>query len=277
MSGMNSSLLYDATIILYAISLFGYFIDFLQNNRKVNRIAFWLLSIVWVMQTTSLVIRMIQTDRLPILSVVEGLYFYAWVLVTFSLVINRIFRVDFFVFFTNVLGFILMAMYLFAPANHVSNVVAQKLISELLIIHITIAILSYGAFTLSFIVSVMYVLQYNMLKRKKWNNRLRRLGDLSKLEQMGYFFNVAGVPLLLISLILGVIWAFLKIDYFRLTDAKVLGSFFVLAVYSVFLYLRTGKGLHGKPLVTYNLAAFLTLLINFFLFGSLSDFHIWYP
>ena len=49
---------------------------------------------------------MIKTGRFPVLTIFEGLYFYAWVLVTFSLVINRLLRVDFIVFFTNVIGFI---------------------------------------------------------------------------------------------------------------------------------------------------------------------------
>lgn len=277
MSGMKISLIYDITIIIYALSVFGYFIDFMMNNRKVNRVAFWLLSIVWSLQTTFLIIRMLQTDRPPILTVFEGLYFYAWVLITFSLVINRIFRVDFFVFFTNVLGFILMALHLFAPVEEVPTVMAEQLVSELLIIHITIAILSYGAFSLSFIISIMYMIQHNMLKKKKWGKRLQRLGDLSRLDRIGYIFNMIGVPMLLISLILGTIWGYISLDEFLWSDAKVIGSFLVLIVYSIYLYLRVGRGIQGKNIVLYNLAAFLVLLVNFFLFGSLSSFHIWYP
>ena len=66
-----------------------------------------------------------------------------------SLIINRLLRVDFTVFFTNVLGFMVMAIHTFAPVQIESQVLAQRLVSELLLIHITFAILSYGAFTLS--------------------------------------------------------------------------------------------------------------------------------
>lgn len=41
----------ELMIVLYALSVFLYFIDFLHHNRKANKIAFWLLSIVWVLQS----------------------------------------------------------------------------------------------------------------------------------------------------------------------------------------------------------------------------------
>src|SRR5690625_3209879 len=103
-----SGILYVVTIVLYSLSVFGYFIDFLTNNRKANKIAFWLLSIVWVLQTFFFITRALQYTRLPVITPFEGLFFYAWLLVSLSLLINRFFRIDFFVFFTNVVGFIMM-------------------------------------------------------------------------------------------------------------------------------------------------------------------------
>ncbi|MBS4191490.1 cytochrome c biogenesis protein CcsA [Bacillus sp. FJAT-49705] len=268
--------LHEVTVVLYALSVLLYFIDFLTSNRKANRIAFWLLAFVWVLQTMFLVLYMVKTGRFPVLTIFEGLYFYAWVLITLSLVINRVLRVDFIVFFTNVLGFIIMAIHTFAPIQYESHVMAEKLISELLLIHITVAILSYGAFSLSFVFSVLYLIQYDLLKRKKWGTRLLRLSDLSKLENMSYVLNVIGVPMLIISLILGTQWAYLKVPNMIWYDSKVLGSFVVLAVYGIFLYLKVGKGLAGKQLALWNIASFLIVLINFFLFGKLSSFHFWY-
>ncbi len=107
--------IYPVTIVLYSFSVLGYFIDFLQHNRKVNRMAFWLLSIVWVLQTVFFIIRALELERLPLLTPFEGLFFYAWLVVTLSLAINWFFRVDFLVFFTNVIGFSMMAFSLFHP------------------------------------------------------------------------------------------------------------------------------------------------------------------
>jgi HemX protein len=272
---MSLSRINELTIILYAICVLLYFIDFLNNNRKANRAAFWLLSIVWLLQTIFLFVRMFETGRFPVLNVFEGLYFYTWVLVTLSVVLNRFLKAEFIIFFTNVIGFIMMAIHTFAPAQYESAAVSSQLVSELLLIHITMAILSYGAFSLSFVFSILYTIQYNLLKKKKWGKRLLRLEDLSKLDHMSYVLNVIGVPMLLLSLILGVIWAYIKVAHFQWYDAKVLGSFMVLITYGIYLYIRIVKELQGKSVALLNIASFLVLLINFFLFGSLSRFHFW--
>ncbi|MEC2076808.1 cytochrome C assembly family protein [Metabacillus fastidiosus] len=265
----------EATIIIYALCVLLYFIDFLIHNRKVSKAAFWLLSIVWVFQTFFLFNRMYEIERFPVLNMFEGLYFYTWVLVTLSLVLNKFIKAEFIMFFTNVLGFIMMALHTFAPSQHESVAVSGQLVSELLFIHITMAILSYGAFSLSFVFSLLYMLQYNLLKKKKWGKRLRRLEDLSKLEHMSYVLNVMGVPMLLLSLILGIIWAYIKIPNFGWYDAKVIGSFIVLSTYSFYLYNRLVRELQGKAVAHWNIISFLVVLINFFLFGSLSNFHYW--
>jgi len=272
---LNEARLHELTVILYALSVLFYFIDFIHNNRKANRTAFWLLAFVWVLQTLFLTFRLIETGRFPVLTLLEGLYFYVWVLVTLSLIINRLLRVDFIVFFTNVLGFFIMSIHTFAPDQHGSQVIAGQLVSELLMIHITMAILSYGAFSLSSAFSLLYLLQHNLLKKKRWGKRLLRIEDLSKLDHMSYVLNVIGVPMLLLSLLLGVLWAYIKLEQFIWYDAKVLGSFSVLLAYSFYLYRRVVNGLQGKSISLLNVAAFLILLINFFLFGSLSRFHLW--
>jgi HemX protein len=268
--------LHELTVLVYALSVLLYFIDFLHNNRKANQVAFWLLAFVWGLQTTFFLIYVVKTGRFPILSVFEGLYFYTWVLVTLSLGINRLLRMDFIVFFTNILGFVIMAIHTFAPVQYNSEVIAQRLVSELLLIHITMAILSYGAFSLSFVFSLLYLIQYDLLKRKKWGKRLLRISDLSRLEHLSYVLNVIGVPMLLLGLILGMQWAFIKVPNMTIFDAKVIGSFIVLCTYSINLYLRVVKGLQGKSLALWNVAAFLIVLLNFFLFGKLSSFHFWY-
>ncbi|MDP4087498.1 MAG: cytochrome c biogenesis protein [Bacillota bacterium] len=267
--------LHEFTVVLYAFSVLLYFFDFIHHNRRANRIAFWLLALVWVLQTAFLFFYMVKTGRFPVLSIFEGLYFYAWVLITLSLGINHLLRVDFIVFFTNILGFIVMAIHTFAPVQYHSRIIGEKLVSELLLIHITMAILSYGAFSLSFVFSLLYLIQYDLLKRKKWGTRLKRLSDLTKLEFSSYVLAVIGVPMLILSLILGLQWAYIKVPTMPWYDSKVIGSFIVLAAYSIYLYLRIGRNLVGKSLALWNVGSFLIVLINFFLFGQLSSFHFW--
>lgn len=268
--------LHELTVIVYALSVLLYFFDFLHRNRKANQVAFWLLAFVWLLQTIFLFSYMLKVGRFPVLTVLEGLYFYVWVLITLSLGINRWLRVDFIVFFTNVIGFGFMVMHMFTPFRIESEVMSANLISEFLLIHITMAILSYGAFAISCVFSCLYLIQYDLLKKKKWGVRLIRIADLSMLEKMSYILNAIGVPLLLLSLILGTQWAYVKIPDLLWYDVKIVGSFIVLMIYSVFLYLKVKKGLQGRNLAVWNVASFLIVLINFFIFGKISSFHLWY-
>ncbi|OOP68460.1 cytochrome C assembly protein, partial [Heyndrickxia oleronia] len=172
MFDMVMSRLHEVMIVLYAISILLYFNDFQHQNQKANKLAYWLLAIVWSLQTIFLFMYVFRTGRFPVLSLFEGIYFYAWVLLTLSLIINKILRVDFTVFFTNIIGFIFMAIHTFAPVHTQSTAVSERLVSELLFIHITMAILSYAAFSFSFVFSSLYLLQYKLLKQKKWGHRL---------------------------------------------------------------------------------------------------------
>ncbi|OCA86558.1 cytochrome C assembly protein [Pradoshia sp. D12] len=276
MIDINLNRLQEITIILYGLSVLFYFIDFLQNNRKAHKAAFWFLSIVWLMQTIFLCLYMFEVGRFPVLTLFEGLYFYVWILITFSLILNRIIRTDFFMFFTNVIGFGLMVIHIFSTLESYSTAEAQtKVLSELSMIHITVAILSYAAFALSFVFSILYLIQYDLLKRKKWGKRLNRLGDLAKLEQLSYILVAIGVPLLLLSLILGLEWAYIIVSDINWYDSKILGSFACLIIYGIYLYLKVNNRIYGKSLAYWNIGSFLLVLVNFFFFGSISAFHVY--
>lgn len=268
--------LHELTVIVYAFSILLYFLDFLQSNRKAKKSAFWLLVFVWLLQSVFFMLYMFRTGRFPVLTIFEGLYFYIWVLITLSLVIHHFVKVEFIVFFINVIGFVLMVIHTFAPMQYQSETLAEKLISELLLIHITGAFLVYGIFAISAVFSVLYLIQYDLLKRKKWGPRLVRIADLAKLDHMSYVLNSIGVPLLFLSLILGSVWAYIKVPNLVWYDAKVVGSFVVVFVYALYLFLRLKKRKSAKMLAFWNVASFLIVLINFFLFGTFSRFHVWY-
>ncbi|MFZ3576391.1 cytochrome c biogenesis protein CcsA [Virgibacillus sp. DJP39] len=270
----ESRWLYEIILIIYGLSVTCYFIDFIQSNQRANRMAFWLLSMVWVIQSFFLFKQAFVDHSFPVLSLYDGLFFYAWVLVTFSLIINHLFSIHFIVFFTNLFGFFILLMYILTEAQQQGLAQGVQLVNEILITHITLSIVSYGFFTLSFLLSIMYLVQYRLLKNKQGINWMWRLGDLKQLDQYSFKAVTLGVPLLLLGIILGVVWAYVSNAEFYWFDLKTLGSIFVLGVYTLYLVLRMVKGHQGKSIAIYNTAAFLILLINFLLFSLLSNFHL---
>ncbi|WP_047981688.1 cytochrome C assembly family protein [Ornithinibacillus contaminans] len=266
--------IYEGIVITYILSLIGYFIDFVQQNRKANRIAFWLLCMVWLMQTFFLFQQVIIDKQIPIATMADSLFVYAWVLVTFSIAMNRLFDVRFIVFFINVFSFFIVLMHLAFLARTSMQQDGIQLVNEILLIHIVLAIISYGFFTIACLFSIMYRMQYRFLKEKKALKWIWRFGDLERLEYLTFRVITIGIPLLLTGIILGFVWAYTDKQEVYWFDLKTIGSILVLLVYSGYLLLRMQRRYSGKTLALYNYAAFLILLSNFFLFSAFSKFHI---
>jgi HemX protein len=276
MADITMARLHEAMVILYAVSLVFYFFDYLYKEKRASRIAMTLLGVVWLLQTVFLVLYIIETQRFPILTLFEGIYFYAWLLVTLSLVLRIFYRFDFAVFFINIIGFIFMTIHTFAPVQIERSPVGEALVSELLLIHITFAILSYVAFSLSFVFSALHMVLYRLLKKKKWTKQWSNLPSLGQTEQGMTISILTGISLLFVSLVLGLQWAYISLEQFSLLDVKIIGSFILLIVYSVLLYRHRKGALNGSSYAMAHIYAFLLLLVNFFLGSRLSEFHFWY-
>ncbi|WP_088007261.1 cytochrome c biogenesis protein CcsA [Indiicoccus explosivorum] len=276
MADLTMARLHEAMVILYAVSLVFYFIDFLYKDTKASRLALGLLGVVWVLQTAFLIVYVVETGRFPVLTLFEGIYFYAWLLVTVSIVLRIFTALDFAVFFINVIGFIFMTVHTFAPVQIERSPVGEALVSELLLIHVTFAILSYAAFSLAFVFAALYWILYRLLKEKRRTVQWSRLPSLGQAEQGMTASLLGGIPLLLVSLILGLQWAYVSLSEFSLLDAKIIGSFILLLVYSGILYAQRREQLNGKRYAGAHIYAFLLVLINFLLGSRLSEFHFWY-
>ena len=181
---------------------------------------------------------------------------FSWLIVTISLLINRFFRIELFVFFVNVLGFAILALNVFGNPNVTPIKPDWDINDELLFIHITLAIGSYVAFSIAAIFSGMYVFLHKMLKAKKFSQTVMRLPSLEKIEHYTYLSVIVGAPLLLMALSLGVVWVVLEGDRNLLYDPKVINSFFVLAAYAFYLFQQHSMRISGNKLAAWNLAAF---------------------
>src|SRR5699024_676087 len=145
---------YEIILLIYSVSLVGYFIDFIQQNRKANKLAFWLLTVVWFMQTVFLWIQIFTENSFPIRTVTDSLFFYSWILVTFSLLIHWLFNVHMIMFFINTFNFFILLLHILTKAQETMDLSSIQLVHEILIAHIVLTMISYGFFTLSFLFSL---------------------------------------------------------------------------------------------------------------------------
>jgi len=270
-----SILLYDAMTACYAVSVLLYFIDYLNNSKSVNRVAFVLLSGVWILQTIFFVYRLRKLGYVPLFTTFEATVFFSWLLITLALIINYWLRMDLFAFFANVVGFGFLVFDMFTRKATPDVQLAGQ--GHLLIMHIAVAFLSYAAFSLSFIASVMYLVEESMLKKKRFtNSALRRFPALDRLDQWSFRLVAVGFPLLLVAMILGAVWYRISYGHVLLMDPKPVASVVLFIIYGMYFYVRVALGWFGQRMAWWNVGSFAFVAFNYFVIGALfRTFHHW--
>ncbi|RKN83869.1 cytochrome C assembly family protein [Paenibacillus ginsengarvi] len=267
--------IYDAILYLYALSLLFSFSDVATKNRSAKRMGTGLLAFVWLLQSVFIVTRVMEHRYMPMLTMFEALFFYCWVLVTVSFMMNWFLRLDLLVFLVNVVGFAILALNFFSDPSVTPISEQWEAKDELVFIHITLAIGSYAAFLIAALLSGMYLFMHRQLKSKRWSAVMGRFPSLDKIEGYTYRAVLIGIPLLILSVALGTAKIMLEGDAHLLLDAKVISSLLSLAVYAFYLMQRLSGKLPGYLLAFWNLAAFTIVIANFLLFNLYSGFHQW--
>ena len=264
---------YEIILFIYAVSLLFYIADLIRSNWQASNTAAWLLVVAWLMQSSMIIYDIFYAGNFSILSLNEGIYIYGWLLLTVCLIMNRIFPVQYIVFFANLFAFGMFWLALSLHSEYQEVTKGIQLQHEVLVAHIGFTIIAYSFLTLSFLLAVMYLIQYRLLKEKKGVRWMWRFSDLTQLDTYSFTLVKLGVPFLFIGLMLGILWGYFSGETFYWMDLKTVGSISVLIVYLVYLLLRWVRGHRGKSLSLLNSATFLVLLINFFLFNTWSNFH----
>lgn len=266
--------IYGIVCYLYVFSVLLSIADFVYRNWRFRAVAFTLLVGCWTLLVIFFLIRFAERDFVPFFTVFDTIVFFAWVLITLSLIIKRAFRTELPVFFANVFGFALIVFSLFAD-KEVPHTFSARLMSEFLIIHVLLALLANALFLMSMCLSVLYLILNAMLKRKRWNRLVRLAPGLIQVERIVYGVNATGAISLLLSLIFGLIWAQKLAVANVWTDVKVWTSFFVFGVYVYYIYRRLASNWSGKSLAIFNAVAFMTVIFNLFLSNACLSFHCW--
>jgi HemX protein len=197
---------------------------------------------------------------------------FSWLLVTISLVISRFIKIDFIVFFVNVIGFAVLALNLYSNPGNGETLEVWKTTRQLLYIHISLILCAYAALTLGALFAGMYLFLHNQLKRKRWTNFVRRLPSLDMIERYGDRAVIIGVPLFALSLALAVTSLLVEGRASLLLDLKVLTSFGTLVMYIIYVYQRSMLRRAGLQLARLYLVSFVMLLLNLFT-NYWSSFH----
>lgn len=247
-------------VILYSISLGLFMFEVIKHNKSLGRLAYRLLCIGAILQTILFSFNMIVRDRFPLLTLYGVLSFYSLILIILTILVHHILKWK----LLNIIIIFLSQIILIGAliTGQAQPTIHRAFLSKLLYVHISLAIISYTAFALSAIFSLLYLVNDHLLKKRIWNRFTKALPSLESLEKNAFFANVSGVTLLFCGLIVGSIWANLFFGWRFFLDPKVLISFVILIMYGFAIIKRYNKTWTNKQLAYWNAISFLMVFIN---------------
>lgn len=155
-----------------------------------------------------------------------------------------------FVFLFSVLGVLLPSN---APADPATS-------GSLFAFHVTLAILAYAAFALSFVLSVLYLIQARQIRRGRTGVLFAQLPALEVIGRMNRTTVAIGIVILSISVALGVAWA--RQVWTGLADAKLVFAFVTLLVYGLLLWMDR-RGWEGPRVALLSIVGFALVLFSY--------------
>ncbi len=160
-----------------------------------------------------------------------------------------------------------LLLYATTVPNDIQPLVPALQNNLLLTVHVVVAIIAYGAFTVAFAAGVLYLVQRN--------NTVGWLPKNTVLDEIGYRAVVAGFPMLALVLILGAIWAEIAWGSYWSWDPKETAALFTWLIYGGYLHARVMRGWRGDRSALFLIAGFAATLFTYFgnlFFGGLHSY-----
>ena len=237
------------------------------KRSRWMRSAFALTVLGFVLHLAATALRGIAAERVPW----ANMYEFA---LTATLAIVLTFLVT--QFFTDIrfLGALVTGMaVLFLGVSKVNYYVeivplVPALDSYWLVIHILVAVLSVGVFSLSFGLSILQLLQTRRVSKQKAGeaSSMRFMSGMPnpvRLEDIAYRLAIIGFVFWTFTLIAGSIWAEAAWSRYWGWDVKEVWTFVIWVLYAGFIHARATRGWRGTRSAWLNIVAFAAIIFNY--------------
>ena len=196
------NILFTITMVMYLASMVLYFLFVVVKKERFAKISGMIIGTGFVLHTLALVIRGIGAGRLPLTNQYEFATSFAWGICLCFLVFLWKYKFQALGAFVTPVIFILIG-YAAMQSREVRDLM-PALRSNWLGIHVSSAIISYGAFGVSFAVSLMYLIRQKMQGHSFWE---KHVPEEKKLDLISYRAVSLGFLFLTFVIITGAIWA----------------------------------------------------------------------
>lgn len=250
--------IFKFAVFLYFVSA-GLFILFAATHKnKVSTYARNFMVVAFITHTLAIITRTIGAGRLPLTNQYEFATCFAWGIALCFLIFEakykfRILGVAVAPVIFIIIGYALML-------NKEVRELMPSLQSNWLSIHVTTAIISYGAFGVAFGVSLLY-----LVKEKMGDTPFTKehFPSLKKIDLISYRAIALGFMFLTLVIVTGAIWAERSWGRYWAWDPKETWSLITWIIYSIYLHVRLTKNWKGHKTAIYAVVGFICVLITY--------------
>ncbi len=250
------------TLIIYVVATAGYLVHMITLRKDAERVSFMVLLAGTLVHVAAIGMRWVAIGHPPFTGMGETLSFLALALSGNFLLFQYGHKVK------NLGAFVapVITLITVAAVSLQSGSVAPLppvLRSLWLPFHAAICLLSYAILTMSFLISLMYLLQERQIKRKRLGAIFKRLPSLETLDVMAERCLKIGFPLLTLGIITGSIWAEKAWGAYWSWDPKETWSLITWFLYAALLHQRLTVGWRGRRSAYMTIIGYLTLVFTF--------------
>jgi ABC-type uncharacterized transport system permease subunit len=250
---MDRLLLIAATLCF--LTSFGYTLYALGAGRfRLGRLNFVAILAGFAFQSAFLYLRGKAEGSCPLNSLFDVLIFQSWSLVLTYLIVGPAYRLSLLGAFSAPIALMLMLIALIAPIDQ--DIVRRPGINPWVETHAALSIIAYGAFGLSSVAGIMYLIQERQLKSQKASSLLYHLPPINDLAAaigrlMGF-----GLILLTISFAAGFI------SQMPVNTVKFWASAAIWVTYGAMVVMNRIHSLAPRRLAELSIAVFAVALIT---------------
>jgi len=260
--------LYAASFICYARILYA-------PNLWLGRVATLLLAAAIVVHYYALLDRTQGTHTIPYDDLYGSMSLFAWLLGITYLGLEFLHRQR----SVGACVTLFMVIWLAALETLVPKppLVVPPARGALFAFHVTLNTWAYSAFALSFVLSLVYLVQDRVLRSRHPSAAFWRLPSLDVLDRMSRSSVYIGLGALAVGIVTGMIWAHRLTGTYPFGDPKVIVTILIVAVYIA--YLRLSRSVHWRGAraalicaLNFAIVLFSYTIVNLYLTG----FHRFY-
>jgi len=241
-------------VILYGVGLLYSFLGLSRKSEWLSRFVIPATALGALLHLVSLVETTFEYGHIAPTTVHHSESLLAFLCMALFLAVWAVYRTTAFGIFVFPLVFLLT--FAASIGQQPQEFTSQLLRKGWIVAHVALIFAGYAALFLSFVASIVYLLQERGLKAKS-SGTISRLPALEVIDQIGYRALILGFPFMTVGLIAGSVVAQAQFGSTFFLDPKILLSLLMWAVYMLLLFTRWNSGWRGRRAAFLSSFAFL--------------------